>query len=447
MNVLIVDDTEANRRVVRYLLAKIENVQILEAFNGREGVDICASKNIDLVLMDIMMPVMDGIEATKLISALDPRPMIVAMSALDDTENQNLMLSAGAQDYIVKPINSKLFLARIKNYQKILTSITDKESKGEWSVNPFASKVYSRKILFRVTKESSIAEFWEFFLLGDYKAYNNLCNCVRSMYNAGLALLKSHKLFEIIVEENDLYFYFTVTKIEGYNKNIISKIFEKDRNGFVSKFTTSGFSIKFKKEYCEAKCNIEMVANEPQSKSVSQTTPSSSSSGFDYGKLQNTAHADKIDARSFLRELEESYFNKIDSLESVEDQFDCALFNFESCQDNRYLGEIANSLSMYADVIYVLHEFENICQAIQKLSNFLLAIFNNEINNKKQAKILLLLKGLQYDLVQWRNNIFVNASTIDIHYLDSSLISSCMQIDSIFNENNQDEDDMELELF
>lgn len=68
VRVLIVDDNDNNRLTLNLLLEELESVEISEAENGQMAVEMCAKNAFDLVFMDIMMPVMDGFEATKYIS-------------------------------------------------------------------------------------------------------------------------------------------------------------------------------------------------------------------------------------------------------------------------------------------------------------------------------------------------------------------------------------------
>lgn len=115
--VLIVDDDEKNMRVARDILMA-NGYGCLEAKNGKEGLDIALAEIPDLILMDYDMPVMDGMEATKLIKAENrikniPCIMLTASAMAGDREK---MLSAGCCDYISKPLNLKELLMIIRKY-------------------------------------------------------------------------------------------------------------------------------------------------------------------------------------------------------------------------------------------------------------------------------------------------------------------------------------------
>lgn len=120
IKVLTVDDNKDNRLALRLLLEEYDELSIFEAENGKKAVETVKVASPDIILMDIMMPVMDGIEATEEIRKIDKNVMIIAMSALSDDEHKIQMLKAGAEDYITKPINEELFKARMNNYISIL---------------------------------------------------------------------------------------------------------------------------------------------------------------------------------------------------------------------------------------------------------------------------------------------------------------------------------------
>lgn len=103
IKILIVDDEPAMREVMRVIL---NNFNVMEASNGYEAIRICEEFKPDLVLMDIMMPRMDGIEATQKILEKYPGTKIVAVTAYK-THKGEAMLEAGAVDILEKPFRRK----------------------------------------------------------------------------------------------------------------------------------------------------------------------------------------------------------------------------------------------------------------------------------------------------------------------------------------------------
>jgi two-component system, sensor histidine kinase and response regulator len=112
--VLLVEDNEANRELASELLSDL-GILVTIAVNGREGVDRVISEPFDLVLMDIQMPVMDGLTATNLIRADDrfSNLPILAMTAHAMSGDRDRSLNAGMNDHITKPIDPNRLLAAL----------------------------------------------------------------------------------------------------------------------------------------------------------------------------------------------------------------------------------------------------------------------------------------------------------------------------------------------
>ena len=117
---LIVDDHEDN---VELLKARLEarGYEIVTATDGQQALDAIARQPPDLILLDVMMPVVDGIEVARRVKADASLPFIpiIMQTALDATESKVEGLDAGADDYITKPINFAELEARIKSLLRI----------------------------------------------------------------------------------------------------------------------------------------------------------------------------------------------------------------------------------------------------------------------------------------------------------------------------------------
>jgi CheY-like chemotaxis protein len=103
--ILLVEDTEANRFVAQKFLAKA-GLQVQIACNGSEAVELVQKTSFDAILMDMQMPVMDGVQATRLIRNLpNGRNIpIIAMTAAVQPEDREACLDAGMNDHLPKPI-------------------------------------------------------------------------------------------------------------------------------------------------------------------------------------------------------------------------------------------------------------------------------------------------------------------------------------------------------
>jgi CheY-like chemotaxis protein len=106
LTVLLVEDTEDNRFMMRRLL-EMTGYRVVEAMNGEEAVRLAKAECPQLILMDLSLPVIDGLAATRLIRKLPDcqRTPIIAVSAHDTSDFQSEAIQAGCNCYITKPID------------------------------------------------------------------------------------------------------------------------------------------------------------------------------------------------------------------------------------------------------------------------------------------------------------------------------------------------------
>lgn len=113
LKILAVEDDEFIRKlIIKYL--STYGFQMLEAKNGKEALEICENEFIDLVITDVMMPQIDGIELTKILRKNHPDMPILMLTALETIFDKEKGFSSGTDDYLVKPIDMKELLLRVK---------------------------------------------------------------------------------------------------------------------------------------------------------------------------------------------------------------------------------------------------------------------------------------------------------------------------------------------
>ncbi len=119
LKILVAEDNLMNQKVIRTLLEK-NNHELIIANNGKEAVDLYKEQNFDVILMDMEMPEMDGLTATKLIreyeEKVNKKTPIIAMTAHAIAEFKQKAFESGMDDYIVKPFNFNNFFKVISNY-------------------------------------------------------------------------------------------------------------------------------------------------------------------------------------------------------------------------------------------------------------------------------------------------------------------------------------------
>ena len=112
-NILVVDD---DREIVRSLgkLLELEGYRVKKAYNGMEALDILMTEQIHLILLDVMMPKMNGLSALMKIREKNNIPIIM-LSAKTEESDKVIGLSMGADDYVTKPYNTAELMARVKS--------------------------------------------------------------------------------------------------------------------------------------------------------------------------------------------------------------------------------------------------------------------------------------------------------------------------------------------
>ena len=128
MNILVCDDAKEIVEAIEIYL-KNENYRVFKAYNGREAIEILAKHPIHLIIMDIMMPEMDGIRATVKIRENFNIPIIMLSAKSEDTD-KIAGLNFGADDYITKPFNVLELMARIKSQLRRYTALGSMEIKN-----------------------------------------------------------------------------------------------------------------------------------------------------------------------------------------------------------------------------------------------------------------------------------------------------------------------------
>lgn len=119
--ILVVDD---DREIVRVLgkLLELEGYQVCSAYDGMEALEILAGQKVHLILLDVMMPKLDGIRATLKIREQNNMPIII-LSAKSEDADKILGLNVGADDYVTKPFNPLELVARVKSQLRRYTQL------------------------------------------------------------------------------------------------------------------------------------------------------------------------------------------------------------------------------------------------------------------------------------------------------------------------------------
>ena len=130
---LIVDDEKTNRLILKSLLSK-QGYQTIEAVNGQEAIDLFNQENPSIIFMDVMMPLIDGYEATRQIKAASANRFvpIIFLTAMSDEEALAQCIEAGGDDFLAKPFDKIILQSKIRSMQRI--AALNREVQGMYSM-------------------------------------------------------------------------------------------------------------------------------------------------------------------------------------------------------------------------------------------------------------------------------------------------------------------------
>lgn len=142
--VLIVEDEESIRKFVRINLER-DGFKVLEAKSGEEGIEIARKENVNIVLLDLMLPGIDGFQVCKILRGEFPYLGIIMLTAKSQDIDKIMGLEFGTDDYMTKPFNPTELVLRVKSLSRRMEILDNTEDKDTLMFKPFKIDLYSRK--------------------------------------------------------------------------------------------------------------------------------------------------------------------------------------------------------------------------------------------------------------------------------------------------------------
>ena len=425
MKILIVDDNANNRMVLSLLLQdygedKNEVYEIQECENGLIAVNKAKRGNYDIIFMDIMMPEMDGIEATKKIRANNKEVMIIAVSAVDDETRQKEILRNGAEDYVPKPIDSKLLNSRLDNYFALLRLRHHEDlSTHRKASNLYTDEIFKRQTIFYVNNEEALAEFWEYYLLRDVgHKIDGLSDVVRAIFSLGEAIISLKGEPWIIVEGDNDAIYFTINRVEVVGEMVIKLIMRKNKE--VSEFKSNSEKLSFKLNNVMTPMQ-EAPTLESKSEAVEEEVPA---------PVAPVINIEKTDVESYdvfhymdqedLAEIEEQ-LGDLSSLMLMLGSSD--IEPSEITQISHYLDRLGRGLSTYS-------ESYSIGQALISLGQDI--SLNADRFQEIASDLSSLSAAFVSDLQTWLKMTFYEGAP-SVNFMDDTIVANTQTISSMLN--------------
>ena len=407
MKILIVDDNANNRLILKLMLEDFQasneglKLTLSEAVDGQEAIDMCVKESFDIVFMDIMMPNVDGVEATKVIHESDSSIMIIAVSAVDDAQRMKLILNYGAEDYIPKPVNADLFVNRITNYFSIIKSREHKKIENKNYRNVYSSNVYNRFTKFVITSDESLAEFWECFLFNPTEKFDNVSDVIRTIFSITEAQLQLAGKSFIYIEESQEYQYFTMVDIDVLPTKVIELIIKKSQSDVQYKIKDNKLSFKLEK--------INTIVKEK--KKVSTPLPTFEKSVKKLEVFDYMDEEDKLDLGE--------YASKLSSLMLIVGSGDISAQEVEEMYT--YLDRLGHILSTYAEIYPISLALSSLASVMQKHQDALI---------ENSQALGPMCKAFSNDMLSWiQMSFYTGAPSVD--FMNDTIVVNTKTIESM----------------
>ena len=423
--VLIVDDQSLNQTLLeayikQYCEENNEEMKISTANNGIEAVIACQQEAYDLIFMDILMPVMNGIEATKQINSIQPDAIIVIVSTQGDEENQIQALRNGAKDYFVKPIQPDVFKHRIGLYMNILNNAKTIVSPKQ-SINPFTNVIFCYKTTYLIENEEDLAQLWEslLFSIKDSVRTNFLSDLIRFMYQLGQVMLSRKVQPQIILEENEYHYFFSISNVHIISQTKIIQLINNYFKNANYKLTSNLLSFQVAKEYVPTLIPVvQTVTEEEIIKPVQKEQPT---------PADVTYHKE-------IETLQTFDFMEEDDITSLELKLNELSTQFLWMGNNELNGDdvdqIINAFERTSSIMMLYSETQTLGSAIRDLTSIIQK--DEKVFIQMASQMSTLCKSFNNDLIIWFRSVF-NEGAPSVNFMDASIISNIQMVQSFLS--------------
>ena len=453
------DDSNTQEEVARTLRRIFKEVYL--ASNGVDGLELFKKQTPDIVITDIQMPKKNGLEMASAIKELSPSTPIIITTAFNDEHFFIKAIETGIDAFLLKPIDKqKLYglllktveglnyqkqakeLARLKMLEEV-NHVSEESVKNLANLFPFPALFYQDNALIFINtmasetlSPSQISHFSSestFITAFDITQSNK--QKIKLPTSGGL-----HKIFWVY--PNTLYI--------GNNESLVQAYIFVDITLLeYQKLKLSNYALfmhGFKPFAKESEKRPELSCPIPQILEQSPTLKSDDYLHDDDKAILRKTHAYKLSAKEYLEELGDDCHHELEELRETKDELKNLIYLLQEHKDRTILHSISKLMLGYAAAMDALFEFRDLGYALRNIARLILEI-DTEKNPSHLTKLSIFLSSIADDLSSWYHNIFVQQNVADIHYLDSSLLSSCLQMETTFNGTYEDTLGDDLELF
>lgn len=462
LDILYVEDEEAVRELIEKRLSRHFG-KIYTAPNGEVGLYKFDTYRPRIVITDIRMPIMNGIEMLEGIKEKRSDVKVVVTTAHSDGDYMLRSIDIGVEKYILKPVNVDALIMAVS---KIALTLFNEDIAKEHQRQKLQSEV-----------ERSTKNMFE-QILSFLPSPVAVCSCDKTafMNSKFTELFSAEQIAGVISQKLTLDSLFGFSKDEAVESKRVEigmpsgrkKIFEIAKVWIVGdegvRFALYHLKDLTKLEYKNTKlrnyADILCDVLKLKSKYIPELTPGleAQSAKLNFGDLLNPQelealrrnHNYKTSAKEYTADIRLDLLEELEELQELETEMDDLIGDLidgaENTDFRKVFTEIGKKFVLYSKAIGKLVDFEDLAVSVNSLGAYLMSLPTDE--TPRWASLVSFVQNIRVDLSSWRKTVFVDKTAIDIHYLDSSLLSSCIQVRLRGTESGVDfEDANELELF
>ena len=412
--ILIVEDEDEVRTL---LVSIVESLFVKEyscitlsietAQNGAEALQIAKQERQDLILTDIIMPQMDGLELIRRVRYFDKSVPILVLSALSSEVDIAKIMQSGATNYSAKPLNRKLFTAQIKVFVDFF--LRRQQHYNYKATNLFSKKVYRRKVEFYIERENDLLEFWEYMIRAGIDI-ENINIVLQYIYEIEYLLIKRGIANTIILEENDNEYFFTLLHLSQLESQALEELYAK-------------YKLDALNHRSDGNLDSFRVAKVRDEKTLE-------------AKREEQQQNDKKVVPIVCENPEDTLECFLDELSAV----NVALYNLEESaliqEAKEQLGIVQQHFRNFQANLETM-QLHYSSEAFVSLIDFLGAIDKRVIQNYEQRILLAqMLTALMNDLEEWMVEYYVEKDASDQHYFDGMFADNTLAILQTFQPNS-----------
>lgn len=456
--ILYVEDDETVANVMSHIL-HLFCAKFYRASNGQEGLELYHQHKPDIIITDISMPIMDGIEMIRTIRQSNKHIPIMINSAFSDQHYLLESIYLGVDRYTVKPIRQDEFLdalhfmlTKLENERSaaLYEKIRRQEEVNKASTTMLKTMLHVFPHAMIVTTTDGRVQYLNAFAMNlfdlEHADKHDYASTIRSLLITTDGMVNTLEA----IEENTLNPSRLMVRTQIARKIFMAfkrSIHSEEFGELIVYLLVDITRVEYEKQKSKNLSRLfrEMIRPKAMEKIIADTPlhvmQTSNEQSYEQIRLQAMHYSQKTSALSYCNDLDDSIAEELCEMDELEEELKQSLDVFEEGFAIHTLYEIALGIERYSKTIGRLIDFEDISFSLTKLSTLLRTISSLE---KNQRKLHLLLSCIVDDLKHWRHNLFITKVAEDVHYLDASLLSSCLQIEIEFFGGEREEESLDL---